>query len=83
MPHLSVQCKISKARMFGKAVVMVEHEIFVVASYQLLTCIVWVPKKSAAPVGNSVGNAQEMYPSVVNLFTGFPVVKGQLTCCEL
>ena len=37
-------------------------------------------KKSAVPVGNSVGNAQEIYPSVVNSFIGFPVVEGQLTC---
>ena len=37
-------------------------------------------KKSAAPAGKSVGNAEEMYPSVVNLLTGLAPVEGQLIC---
>ena len=36
-------------------------------------------KKSAAPVGKSVGNAQEM----VNSFTGLATIAGQLTCGEV
>ena len=35
--------------------------------------------KSAAPVGNSVGKAQEMQPSVLNSLMGVPLLGGHGT----
>ena len=36
----------------------------------IVTAIVRGARKSAAPVGNTVGKAHEMYPSVLNSFMG-------------
>lgn len=36
-------------------------------------------KRSAAPVGNSAGKAQDMYPSVLNSLTGVAAVEGHMT----
>ena len=36
------------------------------------------PRKSAAPVGNRVEKAQDMYPSVVNSLIGVPPIVGHM-----
>ena len=44
-----------------------------------MTVCVCGATRSAAPVGNRVGNAQEMYPSVLNSLMGVALVGGYMT----
>ena len=56
--HLSVQGKISEPRMFGKATIMEQHQVLKVVAN--VTVRARGATKSAVPVGNRVGKAQEM-----------------------
>ena len=69
--HLSVESKVSEARVLRKPVF---------SKYiPTVTDCSRGARKSASPVGKSVGNAQEMYPSVLNSSMGTLPFSGQGT----
>ena len=72
-PHFNVESKKPEARVPGKSTVIILEKMGeVVANSQRCT------RRSAAPVGNSVGKAILKYFSVVNSLIGAPPMVGHM-----